>query len=247
MSDGVAVVLTYHSISAGPPPLCVSADELSRQIDAFIEAGYRPMALAELVDQRLGGRAPERCFAVTFDDAYRDFAEAALPVLERRAVPATLFATASSERSSLPGGLDRPLLALDQLRDLHRHGIEVGAHGRTHADLTGLDGDRLYDELVTARQELESLTGGQIASLAYPYGYCDRTVLAETRKHYRFAFTTRLAQLEPGDDPHVLPRLDAHYLRSARLRRLIENGRPHRYLRLRRALRLLRGSERRLP
>jgi hypothetical protein len=62
-------------------------------------------------------------------------------------------------------------------------------------------------------------------------------------KQYRSACTTELARVSPGADPHAIPRIDAHYLRSPALRLGITLGRPDPYLRIRRRLRRLRGTE----
>ncbi|MGH7821437.1 MAG: polysaccharide deacetylase family protein, partial [Candidatus Binatia bacterium] len=136
MTDELVLALTYHSVSAGDGPLRASPAQLGDQLDWMLRCGLRPATLRSIVDrlERNGGfEAP--CFAVTFDDAYRDFVDAALPVLEARGIPATLFATASSDRRRLPEGLDRPLLGLEELAGLSGRGVDVGAHSIAHLDL----------------------------------------------------------------------------------------------------------------
>lgn len=58
----------------------------------MIGSRYRPVALPDLLAACRGERSlPPRCVLVTFDDAYREFAENAWPVLKRLGIPATLF------------------------------------------------------------------------------------------------------------------------------------------------------------
>ncbi len=247
MTDNVAIVLTYHSISEGPAPLCIPPHELERHLDLLRSARFESLPLAELV-RRLagGGPLPGRRFALTFDDGYRDFRTAALPILECRGLPATLFVTASGDRRRLPGGAAAPLLLLEELPELVRSEIAIGAHSVGHVDLTALDDDALERELGDCRRRLASRAGREVEHFAYPFGRFDGRVHAAVGKHFRAAFTTRLAAVRPGLDPFSIPRIDAHYLRSPLLGRLLARGRPRPYLRVRRWLRRLRGSEPRL-
>ena len=100
-----AVVVTWHSISDGPAPLCQSPDRFAAQLDLFADAGYRVVPLSRIVEGLERGEPRlDSVVALTFDDAYLDFESAALPILEQRGLPATLFATASADRGRLPQG-----------------------------------------------------------------------------------------------------------------------------------------------
>jgi peptidoglycan/xylan/chitin deacetylase (PgdA/CDA1 family) len=185
---------------------------------------------------------------VSFDDGYRDFAEAALPVLEQRRVPATLFVPAAAERSQLPGGLEgRALLDAAELRDLAAQGVEIGGHGIDHLDLTRLDDLALGRELRLGRERLGDWTGRPVRYLAYPFGAFDARVLAAARSEYQGAFTTQLGAVPRAAHPHAIPRVDAYYLDDPHLTRALRRGDASRYLSARRWLRRLRGSEPRRP
>ncbi len=247
----LVLVLTYHAIAAGPPPLHVAPRRLEDDLDRFSGAGFEAIPLERVVaylrreDPGHGvAPLPPRAFALTFDDGYRDFETHALPILERRGLPATLFVTAAEDRCRLPGGLPKPLVALENLGAIADRGVEIGAHGLDHVDLTTLDDPVLDDALRRCRAVLEHHAGRAVTRFAYPYGHHDARVRATVEAHYDSACTTRLAPVRPGDDPLAVPRLDAYYLGSRWLRFLLAHGRPEPYLRLRRAFRLLRGTER---
>ena len=240
-----AVVVTYHSISAGPPPLAVWPRQFEAHLDAFEAAGYEAVSLNGLVEAFKGdGRLPDRCFVLTFDDGYRDFVDAALPILERRGLEATLFVTAAADRSGLEGGAAGPLVAFEDLSELAGRGVEIGAHSVSHPDLTTLGDDELGHELRRSRDVLEHHTRRPVEHFAYPYGFYDARVREATGAVFRSAVTTRLVLAGPGADVLALPRLDAYYLGSPLLRRLLASGPLTAYLQLRRWLRLLRGTER---
>jgi peptidoglycan/xylan/chitin deacetylase (PgdA/CDA1 family) len=92
---GVVPVLMYHRVdepAAGMDPALISAtpDEFAAQVE-YIAEHRRPLSLEELLELRRGSLTPPRgAVVMTFDDAYRDFAEHAWPALRRCGVPATL-------------------------------------------------------------------------------------------------------------------------------------------------------------
>lgn len=238
--------MTYHAIRAGAPPLCVASERLASDLELFLSAGFEPRPLTSLLAAPRPGAGPT--LSVTFDDGYRDFLESALPVLEAHAVPATLFAVAGDARDRLPGGAPGALLGFDELAEIARRGVALGAHGLAHLPLTRMDDAELARELRGSRERLEACADATVDLLAYPFGAFDARVRrAAGAAGYRIACTTQLAPLPARFDPLAVPRLDAFYLASPRLRWLLARGRAAPYLHVRRWLRRLRGSEPRRP
>lgn len=238
-------ILTYHSISSGPPPLCVPPDRFAAQLDRLLDLGWQAVPISASVAEPA---PPSARFAVTFDDAYRDFLGAALPILERRAVPVTLFATADPDRTRLPGGLaGQPLLEPAQLREVAARGVELGGHGVRHCDLTRLAGPDLGAELRDGRARLADWAEREIRYLAYPFGAFDRRIMAAAEGEYAAAFTTQLSAVPRAPHPHAIPRIDAYYLDQAGLLDTVHRGSADRRLALRRWLRRIRGTEPRRP
>ncbi len=99
----------YHRIADAPalramPPELASAtpEGLERQI-ADLVARRPVVALADVVSARRGEHElPPGAVTVTFDDAYRDFADEAWPVFRKLGVPVTLFVA-----TAFPGDRDR--------------------------------------------------------------------------------------------------------------------------------------------
>jgi peptidoglycan/xylan/chitin deacetylase (PgdA/CDA1 family) len=93
-AGGTAVVLTYHRIADDDCDLAgtaVSPGRFAEQIAAF--AGTYELLSAGDLMRRLEARSPlpRRGLCITIDDGYADTLGAALPVLSRHAVPATVF------------------------------------------------------------------------------------------------------------------------------------------------------------
>lgn len=182
---GAAILMLHHvePQPLQPPPLhpdsYVSPAELGRWLDDLARHGYRTWTLAAAVERHRRGEAlPRKSVVLTFDDACRCFAEHALPELARRAMTATLFAVASelggTNRWDVEAGERRErLLAGDELARLAAQGIEIGCHGLTHRDLTGLDAATLTAEVEGSRRLLEAAIDRPVASFCYPYGRLD--------------------------------------------------------------------------
>ena len=107
-------IFSYHRVGAAdvdPWGLCVSEGNFEGQI-AVLRARGRvdrlTSALATSPLHRLATRTDQ--FAVTFDDGYADNLHAALPILERHDVPATVFLAT--------GLIDRPFFWWDVLSEL---------------------------------------------------------------------------------------------------------------------------------
>lgn len=90
-----ALILMYHRIAQtdmDPWGMCVGPGHFSEQLEAIRTLGT-PLGLLEYVHLRKHGELPSRPIVLTFDDGYLDNLEQALPLLERHAVPATIFIT----------------------------------------------------------------------------------------------------------------------------------------------------------
>jgi peptidoglycan/xylan/chitin deacetylase (PgdA/CDA1 family) len=90
------VVLLYHRIAGprrDPQWLDVSASNFERQLGVLARE-CAPLALDEFERRRRSGTLPPRAVTVTFDDGYADNLLAAAPLIEKLAVPATVFVTA---------------------------------------------------------------------------------------------------------------------------------------------------------
>lgn len=107
-----------------------------------------------------------------------------------------------------------------QVLQLHRAGIEIGAHTMSHPILTRVDAGRCLAEMVDSRRRLEEITGAQVKSFAYPNGAplrdYDRTHAALAREAgFDVAVSTAWGAATMRSDRMQLPRI-APWDRSAR-------------------------------
>ena len=138
------------------------------------------------------------------------------------------------------------MLSWSEIREMGSYGIEFGAHTLTHPDLTLLDTGDARDEILASKAIIENALGSPVVSFAYPYGRCNDRIRSIVAEQFSGACTDILELITARSDPYTLPRVDAYYLRTDRLCRLILTRFFPWYVRLRavprRTRRMLRQS-----
>ena len=87
------VVLQYHHISEETPGITSVTPELfQRHLDYLLSNEHKVLALEDVVETlKSGGELPDRCVALTIDDAYLSAYTEAYPRTQRYAFPLTVF------------------------------------------------------------------------------------------------------------------------------------------------------------
>lgn len=210
-------ILTYHSLDASGSAISVPPAVFSQHVRWMVESGVRVLALGDLL--ALDPDDPEPAIAITFDDGFVNFSDAATQ-LHRAGLPVTLFiVTGHVGGSNAWGGRAQagiptlPLLGWKELERLVAEGVSIGAHTRTHPRLTRLPAQAIADEIDGCLHDIRKQLGVQVDHFAYPYGAVDDEVAAIARTRFQAALTTRFAPLTRQDAAMRLPRLDMYYLR----------------------------------
>lgn len=216
-SEDVAPVLLYHSITDDPPswiaPFTVSPATFVRHLELLQRSGREAITVSELMHRRRVGEDCSATVAITFDDGFADFAEAALPRLSEAGLPATLYVTTGALRGRPTVRAWEPLarsalLSWRQLPDIESAGVELGAHTRTHAQLDLLPRGVARDEIQRSKTELEQALGHGVESFAYPHGHGGRRDRELARgAGFTSACAVRNALSPANDDPFRLARL----------------------------------------
>ncbi|HUV35581.1 MAG TPA: polysaccharide deacetylase family protein [Patescibacteria group bacterium] len=190
-------VLAYHKVTSFEfggtwmPPARFAA-----QIDALLDAGYRFIdeeAFLGVLEGERGGSARE--VLLTFDDGYRELLDGAVPILERRGIPALIFLISdfvgreNEWELRLPGRRFRHL-DWDEIRDLAGRGFTFGSHTCTHRDLRRLPTAAVRTELLSSKRAIEGHVAAPVRSLSYPFGLTTPAIAREaSRAGYRAAFS----------------------------------------------------------
>lgn len=137
----------------------------------------------------------------------------------------------AGERESLVQGLAEAagvelprdlMMDWDQVRDLHRHGMDIGGHTVTHPILARLDDGAALREIRLSREMIEAETGEAPRSFAYPNGqpgedFLPRDAAFVREAGFDFALTTTHGCATPADDRYGLPRISLWSRTPARL------------------------------
>jgi peptidoglycan/xylan/chitin deacetylase (PgdA/CDA1 family) len=213
-----AIVLFYHRIADDGANSWTASNAIFKRQICWLKRHFEMVSLDEAQRRIRVGRNERACVAITFDDGYADNCREALPLLIDERIPVTYFVSTHHILTGVPFAHDLargyPLAPNTprQIQDLARAGVEIGAHTRTHADLGRIaDADRLHDELVVARQELEELTDTQVRYFAFPYGqHVNLSPTAFQLAHdagYEGVCSAYGGFNFPGDDPFHLQRI----------------------------------------
>ena len=182
------LVLAYRSVgdpAGSPDRRTVSVQRFAAQLGLLARLGIRGCSMAELCRPSTRPRV-----GLTFDDGYRDFVTAALPLLVAHRFTATVFVLAGrlGGSSGWRPAPERPLVTAPEVREIAAAGMEVGSHGLRHRDLRGVSGGELRAELVESRAILEDTIDAPVTGFSYPYGSCgDREVAAVRDAGYQYA------------------------------------------------------------
>jgi peptidoglycan/xylan/chitin deacetylase (PgdA/CDA1 family) len=139
-----------------------------------------------------------RYVAVTFDDGLESVLENALPELESRNIPSTMFIVVQSLGDFpcwMPDGPrsdpTQKVMSIEQLRHLSSDLVTVGSHTLTHPNLCRLDQAQAYREISDSRVELQRILNIDVSLFSFPYGAFNSTLIQLCREAgYERVFTT---------------------------------------------------------
>ena len=202
MADASRIsILMYHQVGRFPPMGTHRANycdqgRFTRQMGLIARLGCRVLDLDTAL-ACLSGRipTPARALVLTFDDAYDNFADSALPILQRHGFPATVYAISGwlgrrAEWFAKDPGRDIPaLMSAERLREIQAAGMTIGSHTVNHVKL-----------------------GESVRHLCYPFGSFDLgAVRAAAAAGYATATTCLRGAATAADHPLALPRKAISY------------------------------------
>jgi peptidoglycan/xylan/chitin deacetylase (PgdA/CDA1 family) len=116
--------------------------------------------------------------------------------------------------ADLPTLLERfrsdAFLTWEQIRDLKKRGVEIGAHAHRHWAMHGAQTrDYLREQAATSKARVEAEVG-RCRAFAYPFGntadVCREAWQAVRDAGYEYAFTTLSGTLDASINPFLMPR-----------------------------------------
>jgi peptidoglycan/xylan/chitin deacetylase (PgdA/CDA1 family) len=200
-------VLTYHRVCSSPClgqlDLKVESSNFAAELAALDAHGYHTISQAQLFNALYHGAAlPPKPVIISVDDGYKDDVTTILPDLERYRMVATFFIISGRFKGQL-------FVSEDQVRQLDRAGMDIGAHSVTHlVPLASATPSRVRIEVEGSKHALEQVVGHPVSVFAYPFGSYNSSVVSEVRAAgFAMAFTTAAGTRESTTIPLTMPRI----------------------------------------
>ncbi len=169
------VVLQYRHISDETPGITsVTPEQFQKHLDYLLINDHAVMPLEDVITSlKIGIPLPEKCVALTIDDAYISAYTEAYPRVVRYDYPLTVFVSTDAVDS----GLDTHL-SWDQMREMQAKGISFQNHSQSHDHLIrqledeDLDDweQRIAADIQIAQNRIQTELGSTPTLFSYPYG-----------------------------------------------------------------------------
>jgi peptidoglycan/xylan/chitin deacetylase (PgdA/CDA1 family) len=156
-------IMLYHHVSGQSGRWAISPQKLEEQLAYLAANGFHTVTMQAYLDaENRGTPLPDKPVVLTFDDGYRDAYENVFPLLKKYGMIGTFYVITGQVGN--PGSL-----TWDQIVEMHRAGMEFGAHTVHHPFLTHLPPLNAFLEILQSRLDLEAHLGAPVTTFAYPY------------------------------------------------------------------------------
>lgn len=210
-----AVIFMYHRFGEGEyPSTNVTLEQFEAQLDFLQRENFQVWPLPKLARHLQDGRAlPDKVVVITIDDAYESVFQHAFPMLQRRAMPFTVFVATDPVDQQIAG-----YMSWEQLRELHRAGVTLANHGASHDYLVRREAGeseaqwtkRVAEDVAKGQARLQAEVGAQVNEaprlFAYPFGEYDTGLADIVRAQAYIAFGQHSGAVGALSDLRALPR-----------------------------------------
>lgn len=199
-----APILMYHAIDDykdgnGLKDLFVSPANFEAQMQYLKDNGYTLLTFERWNDINKVNKP----IFVTFDDGMKNNMNA-LHIFQK--LKDDKFKPTATEYVIVNSIDTEGSVSTADIKEMIDSGIfSVQSHTATHADLPKIT--NYEEELKGSKEKLEKITGKPVIAIAYPFGHVNDQVVAETKKYYQFATTTKPGQFIEKGEPDELLRI----------------------------------------
>jgi len=221
MSNFNIPILMYHSIESMPRStimrsLHVPPRRFKFQMWMLKTMGYKGLSLKELKPY-LDGEKQGKVVGITFDDGYQNNLINAAPILKKYSFSATCYIVSERIGSfntwDLKKGItQRPLMTEKEIYEWLKLGMDIGAHTKTHIDLTSVSKKIAEKEVNDCKDQLEKVFKVTITDFCYPFGRFNKLLANVIKKSgYLSATTMMRGRASSNKDDFQLPRIPINH------------------------------------
>jgi peptidoglycan/xylan/chitin deacetylase (PgdA/CDA1 family) len=195
---GKCMVLYYHSVPRE------QREQFAKQLDMILRH-------CKVIDATKAHdlAAESEYAAITFDDAFENYVEEALPELKKRKMFSTMFVISDALGKGFgPVSHTEKVMSVEQLRALPEDLVNIGSHTVSHPFMPEIASEMARSELVNSKLALERMLGREVATFSFPFGGFSNELVETCRETgYRRVFTTLPEFFTGGPDEFAVGRI----------------------------------------
>lgn len=205
------VVLQYHHFSdKTPAATSISPSLFQQQLDYLESHNFKVLPLVEVIEALRNKRdLPDKCAALTVDDAYTSVYQNAFPMVRKKGWSMSVFVSTDHV-----GNGKGAYMSWEQMREMAQQGVSIENHGKSHDHLVRyLPGEseeawraRVTADISTAQEVIARELGTAPSLFAYPYGEYTPAVQEIVRSLGLVAFGQNSGAIWEGSDFTALSR-----------------------------------------
>ena len=184
--------LMYHSISepsAGwPVDLCVKPAVFEEHLGYLKDKGYNVVTARQAMILLKSRQNVMNTIILTFDDGYEDNYTQAFPLLKKYGFRGNFFVVGKDVGKTFNQNGIIKYMTFDQLKEMHRQGMEIGSHTMSHDPLAVIKPNFLPWEIYQPLNLFHEKMGFWISGIAFPNGSYNDAVVAEIRKYVKYEY-----------------------------------------------------------
>ena len=214
-------ILMYHSIESMPKStimrsLHVPPRSFKIQMWILKKLGYQGLSLKNLKPY-LDGDKQGKVVGITFDDGYQNNLINAAPVLLKNNFSATCYIVSESVGTSNTWDLknnitQRPLMTESEIKKWLHFGMDIGAHSKTHADLTSISEIEAQQEIADCKSDLEKKFKVEVSDFCYPFGHFNQSICRIAKNAGYLSATTMIrGRANSKSSIYQLPRIPINH------------------------------------
>ena len=197
-----------------PPPLFVTLENFTTQMEYLYENHYHTLTLEEIRDYYYNnGALPEKSILLTFDDCYQSIARYAYPLLKKYGFHGVAFVvTGWLNSEQVPFQPERSICLTSKDLEVMKDVFEYA----NHTDMFHTRSNPTTSKMMEASdlefcEDLDHCNTNPIIdakdTFAYPFGlYSEPNIALLKAKEFRMAFTTNPGRNSKNTDPLLLNR-----------------------------------------
>ena len=198
-NDNRFLILYYHSIPDNLKDNFIWQLKTLSRFGKFVDIDFK-------VKERMSGRY----YSISFDDGFRSVLKNAIPELEKRNIPYTIFFPTSYIGKEPAWNVygeaiqnNECVITEEEIQSLNKSLVKIGSHTVNHPKLTQIPAEKQEFELKESKKHLEKLWDSNIDFLSVPYGdYNSELIKRSDAAGYKILFST---------DPKYVSTNGVHY------------------------------------